>query len=141
MVTPLFPFRSALLLGSALPLLALAPQALAQQLNEPPTPISAPDAPVPTNDDQIGFAADALEYDSNQEVVTASGNVQLLREGNRLRADKVSQPEARRPGANFRLVEPTAGVLRARGAWELPASEESVTAVLAYDEGPVVVES
>lgn len=89
MVTPLFPFRSALLLGSALPLLALAPQALAQQLNEPPTPISAPDAPVPTNDDQIGFAADALEYDSNQEVVTASGNVQLLREGNRLRADKV----------------------------------------------------
>ena len=59
----------------------------------------------------------------------------------RLRADKVSQPEARRPGANFRLVEPTAGVLRARGAWELPASEDSVTAVLAYDEGPVVVES
>ncbi len=56
----------------------------------------------------------------------------------RLRADKVSQPEARRPGANFRLVEPTAGVVRARGAWELPASEDAVTAVLAYDEGPVV---
>ncbi|MEK7343948.1 MAG: LPS assembly protein LptD [Pseudomonadota bacterium] len=67
---------------------AAAP-ALAQQLNEPQTPISAPDAPVPTSDDQLGFAADALEYDSESEVVTASGNVQLLREGNRLRADKV----------------------------------------------------
>ena len=67
---------------------AAAP-ALAQQLNEPQTPISAPDAPVPTSDDQLGFAADALEYDSESEVVTASGNVQLLRDGNRLRADKV----------------------------------------------------
>ena len=38
----------------------------------------------------------------------------------RLRADKVSQPEARRPGANFRLVEPTAGVLRARGVGSCP---------------------
>ncbi|WP_370310095.1 LPS-assembly protein LptD [Sphingobium abikonense] len=63
--------------------------ALAQQLNEPPTPISAPDAPVPTSDDQIGFAADTLEYNSETEIVTASGNVQLLREGNRLRADMV----------------------------------------------------
>ncbi|WP_370176822.1 LPS-assembly protein LptD [Sphingobium abikonense] len=63
--------------------------ALAQQLNEPQTPISAPDAPVPTSDDQIGFAADTLEYNSETEIVTASGNVQLLREGNRLRADKV----------------------------------------------------
>jgi len=78
------------LLGSvALAGLALAPAALAQQLNEPQAPISAPDAPVPQQEDQIGFAADALEYDSNSEIVTASGHVQLLREGNRLRADKV----------------------------------------------------
>ncbi|WP_300398304.1 LPS assembly protein LptD [uncultured Sphingobium sp.] len=63
--------------------------ALAQQLNEPQTPISAPDAPMPASDDQIGFAADTLEYNSETEMVTASGNVQLLREGNRLRADKV----------------------------------------------------
>jgi len=63
--------------------------ALAQQLNEPQTPISPPDAPVPETDDQIGFAADALVYDSQSEIVTANGNVQLLREGNRLRADKV----------------------------------------------------
>ncbi len=80
-------FRAALLAGAAL---AAAPHAaLAQQLNEPAAPISAPDAPVPDSDDQIGFAADALQYDSNSETVTADGNVQLLREGNRLRADKV----------------------------------------------------
>ena len=77
----------AILLGGAA-LIACQP-ALAQQLNEPQTPISAPDAPVPTSDDQIGFAADTLEYNSETEIVTASGNVQLLREGNRLRADKV----------------------------------------------------
>ncbi len=84
----LFPlsFRAALLGGVAL---AAAPAALAQQLNEPQTPISAPDAPVPDGEDQIGFAADSLQYDSNAEVVTANGNVQLLRDGNRLRADKV----------------------------------------------------
>ncbi len=78
--------RAVLLGGAAL--VACQP-ALAQQLNEPPTPISAPDAPVPTSDDQIGFAADTLEYNSETEIVTASGNVQLLREGNRLRADMV----------------------------------------------------
>jgi len=77
----------ALLLGGMA--LAACPQALAQELNEPQSPISAPDAPVPDNEDQIGFAADALEYNSETEIVTASGNVQLLRENNRLRADKV----------------------------------------------------
>ena len=50
----------------------------------------------------------------------------------RLRADKTARPEARRPGANFRLVSPL-GVTRARGAWELPGAEGAVLAVLAYD--------
>jgi len=81
--------RAALLVGAALPMPVFSAHALAQQLNEPQTPISAPDAPVPETDDQIGFAADALAYDSQSEIVTANGNVQLLREGNRLRADKV----------------------------------------------------
>ena len=80
------PIRAVLLGGVAL--VACQP-ALAQQLNEPQTPISAPDAPMPSSEDQIGFAADTLEYNSETEMVTASGNVQLLREGNRLRADKV----------------------------------------------------
>ncbi|MDI1294653.1 MAG: LPS assembly protein LptD [bacterium] len=78
-----------LLAGAALPCLAFIPHAWGQQLNEPQTPISAPDAPVPASDDQIGFSADSLSYDSNSEIVTAGGNVQLLRDGNRLRADKV----------------------------------------------------
>ncbi|QGP78947.1 LPS-assembly protein LptD [Sphingobium sp. CAP-1] len=88
MQNTLFPLslRAALLGGVAL---VAGPQALAQQLNEPQTPVSAPDAPTPENDQQLGFAADALQYDSNSEIVTATGNVQLLREGNRLRADKV----------------------------------------------------
>ena len=82
-------FRIALLVGATLPACLLTPAALAQQLNEPVAPISAPDAPMPANEDQIGFAADALEYDSNSEIVTANGNVQLLRDGNRLRAEKI----------------------------------------------------
>ena len=82
-------FNRLLAAGVAFPCLAVIPHAAAQQLQEPQTTISAPDAPVPENDDQIGFSADALEYDSNKEVVTANGNVQLLRDGNRLRADKV----------------------------------------------------
>lgn len=81
--------KTLLAAGSALWLPAMNPGAMAQQLNEPQATVSAPDAPVPDNEDQIGFAADALSYDSNSEVVTASGNVQLLREGNRLRADQV----------------------------------------------------
>ncbi|WP_028055680.1 LPS assembly protein LptD [Sphingobium bisphenolivorans] len=81
--------KSALAAGAACLSLAAASGAKAQQLQEPQPSVSAPDAPVPASDDQIGFAADALSYDSNSEVVTASGDVQLLREGNRLRADKV----------------------------------------------------
>ncbi|AEG49270.1 Organic solvent tolerance protein [Sphingobium chlorophenolicum L-1] len=82
-------FKQALAASVALSCLGIAPHAAAQQLQEPQAAVSAPDAPVPETEDQIGFAADALEYDSDSEIVTASGNVQLLREGNRLRADKV----------------------------------------------------
>ena len=76
-------FNRLLAAGVAFPCLAVIPHAAAQQLQEPQTTISAPDAPVPENDDQIGFSADALEYDSNKEVVTANGNGQLLRDGKR----------------------------------------------------------
>ncbi len=40
-------------------------------------------------DSQIEFAADALEYANDTDVVTASGNVRLVREGNTVRADQV----------------------------------------------------
>ncbi|WP_183954956.1 LPS assembly protein LptD [Sphingobium fontiphilum] len=69
--------------------IAMPGVAVAQDFNEPVVPIAAPDAPVPESEDQIGFAADTLTYDDNSGVVTASGNVQLLRDGNRLRADTV----------------------------------------------------
>lgn len=82
-------FHHALAAGTALSCLTLIPLASAQDLNEPQKATSVPDAPVPESDEQIGFAADQLNYDSNSEVVTATGNVQLLRQGNRLRADTV----------------------------------------------------
>lgn len=74
---------------------ALAAQAsplLAQDLNprqgaEPPA--SPTDAPAAAGD-EIGFTADQLLYDNERDVVTATGNVVVRREGNLLRADSVT---------------------------------------------------
>ncbi|KQM27291.1 MULTISPECIES: LPS-assembly protein LptD [unclassified Sphingomonas] len=72
--------------------LAIAGPAVAQDLQDrsqpPPPPESA--LPTPATQDQIDFSSDLLTYDSNTDVVTATGEVQLLREGNRLRADRVT---------------------------------------------------
>ncbi|WP_230769916.1 LPS-assembly protein LptD [Sphingomonas sp. Leaf4] len=72
--------------------LAVAGPALAQDLQDraapPPPPESA--LPTPASADQIDFSSDLLEYDSNADIVTASGEVRLLRDGNRLRADRVT---------------------------------------------------
>ncbi|MGK3936730.1 LptA/OstA family protein, partial [Enterococcus faecium] len=38
---------------------------------------------------QIRFSADALEYDTNTDIVTATGAVRMYRETERLRADRV----------------------------------------------------
>jgi LPS-assembly protein len=47
-------------------------------------------APAPAEQEQmIAFSADAVSYDSNADVLTASGDVRLDREGNFLAADKV----------------------------------------------------
>ena len=51
----------------------------------PPPPNGLPDDP-----NQVQFTADQLDYDMNTDVVTASGDVRLYRESNRLRADKVT---------------------------------------------------
>ena len=54
-----------------------------------PEPVPAP-APSPTGQREIDFEADGLEYDSDADVVTATGNV-LLRSGDQsVRADAVS---------------------------------------------------
>ena len=107
------PFKTMLAAGAATACLLAVPRAAAQELAEPQAPISTPDAPVPANEDQIGFAADQLQYDSHTEVVTANGNVQLLREGNRLRADSVTwnrstgQVEAR---GNVSVTDPEGNI-------------------------------
>jgi LPS-assembly protein len=84
---PVF-FRLAAI-GAVLVLVPAGDPLFAQSLQVPTTTQPAPDTPIPENDEQIGFASDQLEYDDNAQVVTATGNVQLLREGNRLRADRV----------------------------------------------------
>jgi len=72
--------------------LAIAGPAVAQDLQDrslpPPPPESA--LPTPATEDQLDFSSDLLTYDSNADIVTATGEVRLLREGNRLRADRVT---------------------------------------------------
>ena len=63
----------------------------AQDLQPRPVAPPPPAAPgeAPTSDDQVRFSSGTLEYDTNTEVVTASGDVRMTREGQRLRADRV----------------------------------------------------
>ncbi|HZG33229.1 MAG TPA: LPS-assembly protein LptD, partial [Sphingopyxis sp.] len=58
-------------------------------LQTPDVPAAPADAPAVPNSEQVGFAADNLNYDSDADVVVADGNVQMNREAIRLRADKV----------------------------------------------------
>jgi LPS-assembly protein len=70
------------------PLLAPAP---ADQDSRPSDPAADP-AALPIGGDEnspIRFSADRLEYDQNNEVVTVTGEVFMVREGYRLRADRV----------------------------------------------------
>jgi len=59
-------------------------------LQTPDIPPAATDAPAVKAEDQIGFAADNLNYDSDSEIVIAEGNVQMNREAIEMRADKVT---------------------------------------------------
>lgn len=55
----------------------------------PPPPETNP-APAPANEQVVDFSADSLEYLNDSDTVIASGDVRMFREGNRLRADKVT---------------------------------------------------
>ncbi len=70
----------------------LTTSATAQDLQDrpvaPPTGDPIAGAP-PAADDQVQFAAGALEYDSEGDIVTAKGDVRMIRQGQRLRADQV----------------------------------------------------
>ncbi|MGY4395945.1 LPS-assembly protein [Sphingomonas sp. UYAg733] len=83
--------RSDLLLTCAAPLaLFLAYGAQAQDLqSRPVAPPPPSETPLPTTDEQVQFTAGSLEYDLNEEVITAIGDVRMYRGGDRLRADKV----------------------------------------------------
>ena len=75
--------------AAGLGLLITAP-VLAQDLQDrPAAPPSASAAPAPAADDQVAFSADALEYDTRADIVTATGEVRMSRQSQRLRADKV----------------------------------------------------
>ena len=63
---------------------------LARPVGEDAPNLTTPDTPLPASDNEVAFAADALSYDSSSDIVTASGNVQMLRQGYRLRADSVT---------------------------------------------------
>ncbi|MBZ6381456.1 LPS-assembly protein LptD [Sphingomonas sanguinis] len=80
-----------LLTGSALPfaLLMAAPSA-AQDLQDRAVAPPPSEGPAPYNPDQVRFSAEQLEYDINADIVTATGEVRMLRQGERLRADKVT---------------------------------------------------
>lgn len=82
------------LLGAAVLLtLSAGGPAAAQALAKPEAEAVAaepPDSPTPADPEALGFTADQLAYDSARDVVTASGNVVVRREGNVLRADAVT---------------------------------------------------
>ncbi|MBB4642244.1 LPS-assembly protein LptD [Rhizorhapis suberifaciens] len=88
---PIHPAMSGAVVLTALAGMAMAgPQAQAQDLSKPvKEPVVSADLPPTQTSEEIAFAADQLEYDDNTQIITASGNVQLSREGNRLRADRV----------------------------------------------------
>ena len=85
--------RLALLAGCALPFALSAAPLAAQDLHDravaPPPVSEAPAATPATDDDQVQFTAGGLEYDSKDDIVTATGDVRMFRAGQRLRADRV----------------------------------------------------
>ena len=69
--------------------MVFAASAAAAQAPEAPPP--APPGPQQTSEDQIiEFSADTVTYDSDLDLVTASGQVRMNRQGNYLAADQVT---------------------------------------------------
>ena len=94
-----------LLCRTALPLLLAAPCAAFAQ--------SVPPAPAEETR-QVAFSADEVSYDTDSEVVTASGNVRMSTEGNNLRADTIAwdrQSGEVRAYGNVRVANPEGDVV------------------------------
>jgi len=79
-------------------------QTQAQEQDATPAP-----AEKPASNEQIDFAANSIEYQGDTEVVTAIGDVRMVRAGNRVRADRVvwnrKTGEVKASG-NVRIVNP-----------------------------------
>ncbi|OYY90875.1 MAG: organic solvent tolerance protein [Sphingomonas sp. 28-66-16] len=71
-------------------LLTLAGTGRAQDLSATPrAPAPPSETALPTDKEQIQFSADTLDYDSEADIVTASGDVRMYRDADRLRANKI----------------------------------------------------
>ncbi|HEY0270062.1 MAG TPA: LPS assembly protein LptD [Sphingomonas sp.] len=70
------------------PSVAPGAPALSARKDTPLLDIAQPGAK-PLGDDEVAFTADTLEYDTDRQIITATGDVRMIRQGNRLRADKV----------------------------------------------------
>lgn len=67
-----------------------ASPATAQDLQDRPVEISPPgETSVPADGDQVQFSAEGIEYDGNADIITATGDVRMFRQGDRLRADRI----------------------------------------------------
>lgn len=73
--------------GDSAPAQQTADEPNLQDRGPPPTAGDAPDSKA---EDQIGFAADNLNYDSDTDIVIAEGNVAMNRDTIAMRADKVT---------------------------------------------------
>jgi LPS-assembly protein len=72
------------------PFVMLSPDMVrAQDLTRTPAAPVITDIKPPENGQEVAFSADQLNFDSDADIVTAEGNVHMIREGNRLRANKV----------------------------------------------------
>lgn len=71
------------------PPVVLAPQG-EPDLQTPDLAAPPGGAPAVAGADQVGFAADNLNYDSDTEIVVAEGNVQMNRDAIQMRANKVT---------------------------------------------------
>ena len=105
--------RIALLSGVAAIAVPLAAQTLPSEAAVSPTPAKESDsgmASLAQPGDVIEFASDTMSYSNDDQVVTATGNVQINRQGYKLRADEVQydrgsgQVEAR---GNVVTVDPS----------------------------------
>lgn len=62
----------------------------AQDLQDRPVDLPPPsETALPTDKNQIQFSADGITYDSENDIITASGDVRMYRQGDRLRADTI----------------------------------------------------